>query len=453
MADNEDEGHSGWTIDQISGITDASLQALKPNVVTLLAGTNDLAQGGDPATAAAKLGTLMDKILDSDPNVRIAVAQIPVSSDGGLAAREVTFNQAVDQLRIARSSRVAIADTSDLQQSDMADTLHPNDSGYHKLGDDFAAAIDTLVLTDNVKAPTAPSSSCPADGGRWFHIGQVASGVGGQYDARQFPDLNGDGRADYVAIGDHGQLDAYLNGGPDPGAPGGWIWYHQGEIASGLGPRNEIQFGDIDGDGRDDYLVVSPNGAVKVAFNGGPNPNAPGGWNWYPQDTPLATGVGIAVGTDGTALINHQLQFADMNGDGRDDYNVVGLDGTVRTWINTGRQTGNGPWWGWWEPFPINASGAGPQGYYPLLRKFDCDHRADYLRLDPNGPIEDYNGGGFDNTHWIWYPRHQITTGQIAPLGGRIDLADLDGDGRDDYYIVGANGSLDVYLNKGGDPA
>ena len=47
-----------------------------------------------------------------------------------------------------------------------------------------------------------------------------------------------------------GQLDAYLNKGPDPAsASQGWAWEPIGSIATGLGRGADIRFADIDGEG------------------------------------------------------------------------------------------------------------------------------------------------------------------------------------------------------------
>ncbi|MGC0360678.1 lysophospholipase L1-like esterase [Streptomyces sp. SAI-124] len=52
MSDPDNEGHSGWRIDQIAGIADSVLARYRPNVVTLEIGTNDLNGNYQIPTAA-----------------------------------------------------------------------------------------------------------------------------------------------------------------------------------------------------------------------------------------------------------------------------------------------------------------------------------------------------------------------------------------------------------------
>nr|WP_308437490.1 GDSL-type esterase/lipase family protein [Streptomyces lacrimifluminis] len=58
MPDRDNEGHSGFRIDQIASLADASLTRYRPNVVTLEIGTNDLNGNYQPSTASARLKSL-----------------------------------------------------------------------------------------------------------------------------------------------------------------------------------------------------------------------------------------------------------------------------------------------------------------------------------------------------------------------------------------------------------
>lgn len=55
---------------------------------------------------------------------------------------------------------------------------------------------------------------------------------------------------DYLVLHpETGELRVWINRGPAPERPEGWIWEGIGSIASGLGPSRNIRFADIDGDG------------------------------------------------------------------------------------------------------------------------------------------------------------------------------------------------------------
>lgn len=150
-------------------------------------------------------------------------------------------------------------------------------------------------------------------------MGQVATGVGDGAGV-QFADIDGDGKADYLWVAKNGAVKAYLNGGS---SSDGWVWTSQGVIATGVGPpREDVKFADINGDGLADYLWVNRlDGAVSEWQNGG----AQGGWKWIPLDR-IATGVGA----NGLSV-----QFAVLSGKGRADYlHVDPASGSVTLWVN-----------------------------------------------------------------------------------------------------------------------
>ncbi|WP_323180242.1 hypothetical protein [Streptomyces sp. NBC_00201] len=62
MSDPDNEGHSGYRIDQIAALADASLTRYRPNVVTLHIGTNDLQGASQANDAIAGLKSLVNQI-------------------------------------------------------------------------------------------------------------------------------------------------------------------------------------------------------------------------------------------------------------------------------------------------------------------------------------------------------------------------------------------------------
>lgn len=78
--------------------------------------------------------------------------------------------------------------------------------------------------------------------------------------AVQFADLNGDGRAEYLYVGATGEVTAFLNLGGPSSNPAEVSWEPQGVISpSGLPAsfqRSGVAFADIDGDGKADYLYI-----------------------------------------------------------------------------------------------------------------------------------------------------------------------------------------------------
>lgn len=96
----------------------------------------------------------------------------------------------------------------------------------------------------------------------------------------------------------NGATTLYLNGGPKPG---GWNWgaaNNGNAIATGIGfTREHVQFKDIDGDGKADYIGVDQlSGATTVYKNLGSKSD---GWGWDPMNGGklIASGIG-SVGAD-----------------------------------------------------------------------------------------------------------------------------------------------------------
>ncbi|MGI5155478.1 hypothetical protein [Microbispora sp. CA-102843] len=77
-------------------------------------------------------------------------------------------------------------------------------------------------------------------------------------------------KADYLQVNSNSSVQAWLNGGPKPSG-GDWYWFPGGQVASGVGVDGaRIQFADLNGDGRADYLDVDPQtGSTRAWINFG----------------------------------------------------------------------------------------------------------------------------------------------------------------------------------------
>jgi hypothetical protein len=95
MSDPDNEGHSGWKIDQIAGAASA-LTSITPSYVLLHAGTNDLNDGVTTSDEAAqKYAALVDQLIIQYPSAKILVAQIIPSSSSSLQEKIDAFNAQV----------------------------------------------------------------------------------------------------------------------------------------------------------------------------------------------------------------------------------------------------------------------------------------------------------------------------------------------------------------------
>jgi lysophospholipase L1-like esterase len=131
MADKDNQGFPGYTINQIRGVAGGGL-AFRPNVVLLHAATNDLNRG-NPASepdsnAPQRLGALIDDVLKAVPKAVVIVAKIIPSKQSGLNANIRTYNNALPAIvaeRVKKGSSVSIVDMNVLSSNELGDNLHP----------------------------------------------------------------------------------------------------------------------------------------------------------------------------------------------------------------------------------------------------------------------------------------------------------------------------------------
>ncbi|MFK4037045.1 GDSL-type esterase/lipase family protein [Nonomuraea wenchangensis] len=454
------EGHSGWTISQLAGITDAALATYRPNVVLLHIGTNDLNNNDNPGGAPARLGALMDQIFRAAPDVTLLVSTIVPSGWGPTQERILRFNEAIRLeagARWAAGKHVYLVNLTTVTLTDLADVLHPNDSGYLKMAGAFYQGLVQVGRAGWIDAPGG-GNPAPAPVRGWVPQGTIASGTyGGDTSRVIYADLDGDRRADYLQVNGNSSVQAWLNGGPNPKEPvggGDWLWLPQGTIASGVGaPGANIRFADLNGDGRADYVKVNDDSSVQAWINGGPNPKEPvggGDWLWFPQGT-IAGGVG-APGS--------HIRLADLNGDGRADYVKVNDDSSVQAWLNGGPKPGGGDYY--WFPQGTIASGVGQPGHRIRFAPLHGSRSADYIlmgRFDDNhtgtqpydSSVQVWRNGGPkpEGGDWYWVPGGEVASGVLVE-GSRIQFADLDADGRADYLDVApGTGMTRAWINFG----
>jgi len=122
------DGFPGFSIDgggPFPGITSFAadhIKMYKPNIVTLMIGTNDINSQIDLANAPTRLGHLMDVILDADPKLLLVVAQISPSKDDGFNARAMTYNSAIPGLVKTRAGSGKHIATVDMWTAFMQNT-------------------------------------------------------------------------------------------------------------------------------------------------------------------------------------------------------------------------------------------------------------------------------------------------------------------------------------------
>jgi lysophospholipase L1-like esterase len=506
IPDNDNEGHPGWKIDDLANITDSVLDTYQPNVVLLHIGTNDMNENVDPAGAPGRLGGLIDKIFAKEPDVALLVSTLVPSTARDTEDRIFDFNNAIPAVvaqRLDAGKKVWLVDSwKALGNSDLADFLHPNDTGYRKMGDVFYQGIQAVEWAGWVDPPASPlpggGTGAPVRG--WSPQGVVASGTlaAGSYpgnlsvadfDQIHYADVSGDGKADLIFPHSSGSVDIWSNGdantdgtvtwtdhrtfGTRPGV--GWTW--QFADFNGDGKAELIKFSDtehllygytsdgnpgnfgayiidwlpgtvrsffadINGDGKPDWLQVNADSSVQALLNQDTavcDPHSPAGCPLRSWGKPQTVATGVGVA-------GAKVRFADINGDGRTDYLVLNDDSSVQAFINGG-PGGSGFLW---YPQGTIATGVGSPGSHIEFADINGDHKADYLDIDPaHGDTRMWRNDGTVENGWVWSPQGSITTGSPQ----RIIYADINGDKSADYLQVNADSSVQAWLNGGPNPS
>ncbi|KAL2788230.1 SGNH hydrolase-type esterase domain-containing protein [Aspergillus keveii] len=156
MADNDNEGHPGAVIKEIAGYA-ANILYTRPNIVLVMAGTNDCNSVGELGDLPDQLGRLIDEITDACPGAAVIVAQLTPIDSAHSESVVQQFNAAIPGLvsaRVNAGKKVLTVNMSDsLTTGDLADRLHPNDRGYDKMSQVWYSGIESAASFGWIQAP------------------------------------------------------------------------------------------------------------------------------------------------------------------------------------------------------------------------------------------------------------------------------------------------------------
>lgn len=465
MSDPDNEGHSGDRIDEIAGFAGCSVPQYQPNVIALHAGTNDMNQNYQLSTAPARIEKLIDRALQDSPRATVLVAKIIPTGKAGLQPRIDAYNAALPG--VVRSlqdqgKHVLLVDMDRVVVSDgLQNDAHPTDRGYAKMAGAWYEGVLEADANGWITAPMPQRAPTGCDPGRdpqpvedgdgpstdpggtalgegWRKLGVIAPGYGGTPGRTIIAELNGDRRADYLQVYPDGSFRASVNTVGTPGRPD-WVDVGRYDIQA----EGEVRFADLNGDGRDDYLQISPNSAVRAFLNLDTLDEGSAGDSGSARRLKF-TYWGVVF--DGMDIKRDHLRFADVNGDGRDDILRVSDTGRVHAYFNMPEPGGSRPTWVEKLSWAPGVSGATLDNLQ--FADVDNDDRADYLMVGTDGSVHAYlnrggkDAGGFEGHHDFArasdYPREYIR------------FKDISGDGKADYLVVYNGGAVRAWLNRGG---
>jgi len=148
LGDRDHEGHNGFAISQIAELTDEAIDAFEPDVILLMAGTNDQIEfvppSQPPEGAAADLARLVEQIQARRPGVQLVVAQvIPLThNDEGVTA----YNALLPAIVSEAGANVRLVDMYAIGTELLSsDGIHPTAEGYGRIAELWFPALRAAV--------------------------------------------------------------------------------------------------------------------------------------------------------------------------------------------------------------------------------------------------------------------------------------------------------------------
>ena len=139
------EGIPGETVEDLATLVTGYLNDNPANIVVLHAGTNDLS-GQSPAAVVSEIEDVLNAIFAWSAETHVFLCQIIETRDGTLSIS--TYNSLLATMVSGRSSDpITLIDLETVLDSpgDYSDNLHPNDTGYDKMGTAIAAGLRVLL--------------------------------------------------------------------------------------------------------------------------------------------------------------------------------------------------------------------------------------------------------------------------------------------------------------------
>ncbi|WP_285749594.1 FG-GAP-like repeat-containing protein [Lentzea sp. NBRC 105346] len=232
------------------------------------------------------------------------------------------------------------------------------------------------------------------------------------------PSLSGDGRAEIAKVGADGRVQAWHNDNGFATTP-----YGNSAIIATDFSNDNIQFADLDGDGKTEIIKVGTDGNVVAWHNNNGFTNSP-------------YGDSVIIATEFTA---DNVHFADLDGDGKAEIIKVGADGNVVAWHNN-----NG-----FAQYPYGNSAIIATEFSPDNIQFadlDGDRKAEIAKVGADGNVVAWH----NNNGFAQYPYGNSAIIATEFTADNIQFADLDGDRKAEIARVGTDGNVVAWHNDKG---
>jgi lysophospholipase L1-like esterase len=180
-ADLDNEGHPGWTIEQVAAKVDDWIAATRPDVILLHIGTNDFRDGATTPTAPTRLSALLDRIAVDAPAAQVLVAKI---TGAGTTANRMMWKRRIDAydarvtgIVASKGAQFHLVDQSTIEGIDLNDVVHPNTYGYSRMAWNWYRALEPVLNTSGVPWPSTGDPSAVTSAVRCIaqSSGQIAA--------------------------------------------------------------------------------------------------------------------------------------------------------------------------------------------------------------------------------------------------------------------------------------
>jgi lysophospholipase L1-like esterase len=182
LPDKEHEGHPGYRIDQIAAEVNQWLVSSQPDIILLIAGTNDILQDFDRLNAPARLASLIDQIIAASPQATIVVGSLPPIGWQPHGDWVVQFNDSIPGITSARAAQGKHVTFVDLHAAigleDLYDQVHMNASGNRKLAGAWYPTVRMLLGGTPLPTPTPTATPVPGSGTCETYVRQSNGALG-----------------------------------------------------------------------------------------------------------------------------------------------------------------------------------------------------------------------------------------------------------------------------------
>jgi lysophospholipase L1-like esterase len=155
--DNRHQGYAHAPIYDLSASVPDKVRTYQPNVVLLLAGSDEAEKDSfNPHAFEANLNVMIDRLFSAKHDAKLLIATVPPPRFGKKAGTRRALNELVRravQERAGRGEAVYLVDAFKLldPQHDMVDASHPNDSGYERIGEAFANTLLAVLGAEPIE--------------------------------------------------------------------------------------------------------------------------------------------------------------------------------------------------------------------------------------------------------------------------------------------------------------